>query len=61
MTEYMCAYGDCRETATPIIVTVNNTDPKTRVRFCSHAHLSQWAQREARKDEARKRGEVYVE
>lgn len=42
MPEYMCEHSNCWEMDTPIILTVNNTDPKERVRFCSLAHLVLW-------------------
>lgn len=49
MAEHICQWGNCYETETPILLTINNTDPKQRVRFCSLVHLALWAKKEAQK------------
>ena len=43
MPDLICAYENCHETDTPTQLTINDTDPKVRVRFCSLDHLIAWA------------------
>lgn len=45
--EYLCQYGSCAETETPITVTVRDKFDGAQVRFCSYEHLRKWAAKQA--------------
>ena len=44
--QHMCQYGNCQETDTPILLSINNTDPQGRIRFCSLIHAALWAKKQ---------------
>jgi hypothetical protein len=43
MSEFMCHYGDCEKTDTPIVL--NNKKAAYRLRFCSMEHVALFALR----------------
>jgi hypothetical protein len=47
MADRICAWANCHETDTPITLTINDTNPKQRLRFCNVIHLALWAKKEA--------------